>query len=177
MTSSQLQLYAIKDCQNFFHLWQSCLESSAELHRGTRESWVSSSGKELCFDLGSITSPLCAFIFSPISLCFDIWQNALELGLSARPYSPGVILLPSAAAVTSWHSANGSSEKPHLPFPGAAGVLISCIHWCASILRCKVLCPHHCYHLQARVPKTEMQWLCGKYTSCPSKRGLSCLGA
>lgn len=63
----------------FLSLLAKLLGVSAELHGWAQESWVSSSGKELYFGLGSITSPLCAIIFTTISLSaliFALLQSA-----------------------------------------------------------------------------------------------------
>lgn len=64
----------------------------------------------------SLHLSLCSFLLPPFSPV-AFWLNTLVLGLSACAYTHAVILPPSAFAVTSWHDANGNSEKSHLPFP------------------------------------------------------------
>ena len=92
------------------------LRGSAELCRWTHESCVSSSGEELSFDLGPITLPLSAFIFTPTSLCFDILAKHIGAGTNCLCLHPRCDSTPFSLAVTSWHGANGNSEKSHLPF-------------------------------------------------------------
>lgn len=108
--------------QAFLSLMANLLGVSAELQGWAQQSSVSSSGKQLCFGLGSITSSLCAFSLPSLSaLIFGAGTICLFL----HPGDP----LP---AVTSWHSSDGRCTVPPSLSWGWA-VLIICIHWCASI--------------------------------------------
>lgn len=98
----------------------------------------------------------------------------------ACAYTHTVIPLPSAFAVTSWHSANRSSKHSRLPSQWG----ISCIRCHVSILvrsshhlRCEAVCPHPCYHLQDWACKTGCSGSMGikpctsQREVCPALRG------
>lgn len=70
------------------------LRGLAELCRWTPGSCVSSSDKELLFDLRPITSALSDFIFAPTSLCIDTFAKQIGAELTCLCLHPRCDLTP-----------------------------------------------------------------------------------